>query len=145
MIKKIILINLSFLCFLFSQSEINRDTWIDLNEENKLFLVKGYYLGLKRSLIIINQESNKMKRQDKFWSRSFSEEQTVKRLNEFFSDSIPTINEITLMIDNIYSNADNSLIDFEMVLRIIILHYNGNQLMANKMILDHQRKLLQGK
>mgnify|MGYP001253163794 CR=1 FL=1 len=145
MIKKIILINLSFLCFLFSQSEINRDTWIDLNEENKLLLVKGYYLGLKRSLIIINQESNKMKRQDKFWSRSFSEEQTVKRLNEFFSDSIPTINEITLMIDNIYSNADNSLIDFEMVLRIIILHYNGNQLMANKMILDHQRKLLQGK
>lgn len=145
MIKKIILINLSFLCFLFSQSEINRDTWIDLNEENKLLLVKGYYLGLKRSLIIINQESNKMKRQDKFWSRSFSEEQTVKRLNEFFSDSIPTINEITLMIDNIYSNADNSLIDFETVLRIVILHYNGNQLMANKMILDHQRKLLQGK
>ena len=145
MIKKIILINISFLCFLFSQSEINRDTWIELNEENKLFLVKGYYLGLKRSLIIINRESNKMKRQDKFWSRSFSEEQTVKRLNEFFSDSIPTINEITLMIDNIYSNADNSLIDFETVLRIVILHYNGNQLMANKIILDHQRKLLKGK
>ena len=31
-----------------------------------------------------DQESNKMKRQDKFWSRSFSEEQSVKRLNEFF-------------------------------------------------------------
>tara|TARA_A100001037_G_scaffold30793_2_gene24269 strand:+ start:531 stop:968 length:438 start_codon:yes stop_codon:yes gene_type:complete len=145
MIRKIILINLSFLCFLFSQSEINRDTWINLNEENKLFLVKGYYLGLKKSLIIINQESNKMKRQDKFWSRSFPEEQTIKRLNEFFSDSIPTINEITLMIDNIYSNPDNSLIDFETVLRIVVLHYNGNQLLANKIILDHQRKLLQGK
>ena len=145
MIKKIILFNLSFLCILFSQSEINRDTWINLNEENKLFLVKGYYLGLKKSLTIINQESNKMKRQDKFWSRSFSEEQSVKRLNEFFSDSIPTINEIALMIDNIYSNPDNSLIDFETVLRIVILHYNDNQLLANKIILDHQRKLLQGK
>ena len=53
MIKKIILFNLSFLCILFSQSEINRDTWINLNEENKLFLVKGYYLGLKLSLIHI--------------------------------------------------------------------------------------------
>ena len=145
MIKKIILINISFLCFLFSQSVINRDSWINLNEENKLFLLKGYYLGLKKSLIIINEESNKMKRQDKFWSRSFSEEQSVKRLNEFFSDSIPTINEITLMIDNIYSNPDNSLIDFETVLRIVILHYNGNQLIANKIILDHQRKLLQGR
>lgn len=145
MIRKIILINLSFLCFLFSQSEINRDTWINLNEENKLFLVKGYYLGLKKSLIIINQESNKMKRQDKFWSRSFPEEQTIKRLNEFFSDSIPKINEIVLMIDNIYYNPDNSLIDFETVLRIVVLHYNGNQLLANKIILDHQRKLLQGK
>ena len=145
MIRKIILINLSFLCFLFSQSEIDRDTWINLNEENKLFLLKGYYLGLKKSLIIINQESNKMKRQDKFWSRSFSEEQSLKRLNEFFSDSIPTINEIALFIDNIYSNPDNSLIDFETVLRIVVLHYNGNQLLANKIILDHQRKLLQGK
>jgi len=145
MIKKIIILNLTFLSIIFSQSEINRDIWNDLNEENKLFLVKGYYLGLKRSLIIINQESNKMKRQDKFWSRSFYEEQSVKRLNEFFTDSIPTINEITLMIDNIYSNADNSLIDFETVLRIVILHYNGNQLLANKMILDYQRKLLQGK
>ena len=145
MMKKIILFSLSFLCILFSQSEINRDTWINLNEENKLFLVKGYYLGLKKSLTIINQESNKMKRQDKFWSRSFSEEQSVKRLNEFFSDSIPTINEIALMIDNIYSNPDNSLIDFETVLRIVILHYNDNQLLANKIILDHQRKLLQGK
>ena len=145
MIRKIILINLSFLCFLFSQSEIDRDTWINLNEENKLFLLKGYYLGLKKSLIIINQESNKMKRQDKFWSRSFSEEQSLKRLNEFFSDSIPTINEIALMIDNIYSNPDNSLIDFETVLRIVVLHYNGNKLLANKIILDHQRKLLQGK
>ena len=145
MIKKIILFNLSFLCVLFSQSEINRDTWINLNEENKLFLVKGYYLGLKKSLTIINQESNKMKRQDKFWSRSFSEEQSVKRLNEFFSDSIPTINEIALMIDKIYSNPDNSLIDFETVLRIVVLHYNDNQLLANKIILDHQRKLLQGK
>jgi len=145
MMKKIILFNLSFLCILFSQSEINRDTWINLNEENKLFLVKGYYLGLKKSLTIINQESNKMKRQDKFWSRSFSEEQSVKRLNEFFSDSIPTINEIALMIDNIYSNPDNSLIDFETVLRIVVLHYNDNQLLANKIILDHQRKLLQGK
>ena len=86
-----------------------------------------------------------MKRQDKFWSRSFSEEQSVKRLNEFFSDSIPTINEIALMIDNIYSNPDNSLIDFETVLRIVVLHYNDNQLLANKIILDHQRKLLQGK
>ena len=145
MMKKIILFNLSFLCILFSQSEINRDTWINLNEENKLFLVKGYYLGLKKSLTIINQESNKMKRQDKFWSRSFSEEQSVKRLNEFFSDSIPTINEIALMIDKIYSNPDNSLIDFETVLRIVVLHYNDNQLLANKIILDHQRKLLQGK
>ena len=145
MMKKIILFNLSFLCILFSHSEINRDTWINLNEENKLFLVKGYYLGLKKSLTIINQESNKMKRQDKFWSRSFSEEQSVKRLNEFFSDSIPTINEIALMIDNIYSNPDNSLIDFETVLRIVVLHYNDNQLLANKIILDHQRKLLQGK
>ena len=145
MMKKIILFNLSFLCNWFSQSEINRDTWINLNEENKLFLVKGYYLGLKKSLTIINQESNKMKRQDKFWSRSFSEEQSVKRLNEFFSDSIPTINEIVLMIDNIYSNPDNSLIDFETVLRIVVLHYNDNQLLANKIILDHQRKLLQGK
>ena len=107
--------------------------------------VQGYYIGLARGMKILNQESTRMRRQDKFWSPPFSHENSAKRISEFFTDPMPDYPEIAHMIDALYESPDNQHIPLEATIHILMLHRGGEVQRANALLLREQKRLLKGR
>jgi len=141
------LLFLSLFCFnvVISEENPNFSFWSELAFDQKTNFIKGYYLGLSRSLKTLQNEATRMRRQDKFWSPPFSHENSAKRMLEFFSDPMPDYFEIVKMIDALYESSDNHHISIESSLHILMLHRSGKEKKANILLLREQKKLLKGK
>ena len=142
---KVIISFIISLNFCFSEDKPDYSFWKILDENEKITFVKGYYLGLSRSLNTLKYEAARMRRQDKFWSPPFSHENSAKIMLEFFSDPMPSYSEIVEMVDALYESSDNHKILIETSLHILMLHRSGSETKANALLLREQRKVLKGR
>jgi len=142
---KYIILSIISLNFCFSEENPDYSFWENLDTNEKLTFVKGYYLGLSRSLKTLKNEASRMRRQNKFWSPPFSHENSARRMLEFFSDPMPDYGEIVKIIDAFYESSDNHNISIETSLHILMLHRSGSENKANTLLLREQKKLLKGR
>jgi hypothetical protein len=120
--------------------------WSNLSEDQKVVLLQGIYTGVARSLQIMSEETNRQEKRDPYWAQPFVLENSIKRLNEFYTQEAESDYKLLLsLMDAFYSNPDNSHIPVMDALHIIMLHESGEQIRANKLLLRKQRERFEGR
>ena len=127
------------------QNSSESDFWQSLNDSGKVLFLQGLYTGFTESLLTLQGEAVRQKREDAYWSPPFSHENSAKRMKEYYADEMPDHEVIAAFLDAFYSNPDNLHIELLDALHIVMLHQNGKIRRANELLLMKQMELLKGR
>lgn len=129
-----------------AQPESDSEYWSELSSDQKVTFIKGIYTGVARSLQILNEEAARQQKRDPYWAQPFVHENSIKRLNEIYSEKIGHDFEwMVALLDAFYSNPDNSHIPVMDALHILMLHESGETTRANELLLRKQRIRFEGR
>lgn len=129
-----------------AQPGSDSEYWSALTSDQKVIFIKGIYTGVARSLQIMSEEGDRQKKRNPYWAQPFVHENSIERLNEFYSQRESEDYELFIsLMDAFYSNPDNTHIPVMDALHIIMLHESGERTRANEILLRKQRTRFEGR
>ncbi|MFQ6607894.1 MAG: hypothetical protein ACE5EE_05075 [Fidelibacterota bacterium] len=131
---------------LHAQPESDSEYWLSLTQEQKITFLQGIYTGITKSLQVLTEEATRQEKKDRFWSPPFVHENSIKRLNELYSEKVGQDFEwMATLVNSFYANPDNYHISIMDALQILMLHESGEISRANELLLVKQRAQLEGR